>query len=93
MRSQLINIVIFITLYEKETFRKTSSELGVSLGTISKSIKSLEEDSPSPLFIKSNGDFKPTTYAIRYMGICQRHTKTYSTSTIYLNLSPGILMC
>ncbi|MCG7491876.1 LysR family transcriptional regulator [Vibrio sp. Of14-4] len=63
MRSQLINIVIFITLYEKGNFRKTSSELGVSLGTISKSIKSLEEDSPSPLFIKSNGDFKPTTYA------------------------------
>lgn len=63
MSGQLKNIVIFSAVYTYGNYRDAASVLSMSIATISKSIKELEDDGGSRLFINVKGDFRPTVYA------------------------------
>ncbi|WGV98270.1 LysR family transcriptional regulator [Vibrio sp. YMD68] len=63
MSKQLKNIIIFSEVYSQGNYRDASANLGMSIATISRAIKDLEEDSAVQLFINVKGEFRPTVYA------------------------------
>ncbi|NRF28148.1 LysR family transcriptional regulator [Vibrio coralliilyticus] len=63
MSKQLKNIIIFSEVYSEGNYRDASANLGMSIATISRAIRELEEDSGIQLFINVKGEFRPTVYA------------------------------
>ncbi|MCC2525777.1 LysR family transcriptional regulator [Vibrio coralliilyticus] len=63
MSKHLKNIVVFSEVCSQGNYRDASLNLGMSIATISRAIKELEEDSGVQFFINVKGEFKPTDYA------------------------------
>ncbi|MCK8075877.1 LysR family transcriptional regulator [Vibrio sp. 1CM2L] len=53
-------LLTFVSVYEKKTFRNASDSLNVSLATVSRHIKWLEDDINKKLFIKTTSGAIPT---------------------------------
>lgn len=61
----LKNIVYFEAIYKNNNFRKSADELGVSIATLSRTLKELELDFGHVLFIKDGVKIQPTSAAHR----------------------------
>lgn len=63
--AMLKNVVFFEVIYKNNHFRKSADELGVSITTLSRTLKEFEEDFGHVLFIKDGVNIKPTSAAHR----------------------------
>lgn len=75
------NLVFFESIYTCNSFRDSAEQLGVSIATLSRSLKELESDFSQALFIKDGVNIKPTSAAHRLyekvQGSCESLSNKY----------------
>ena len=77
----IANIMLFISLYENQSFKKTAELLNMTPSTLSRHISELETELGKQLLIRTSKVFEPTGFG-RYLYNQFKHLPEYIDSTI-----------